>query len=305
MICNNLEEEIVGNTASAMFGLPGKEELRMGAPIGKPRTLGIGWLIYGFVRASIPETVVEIGTGGSTACILWGLKHNEKGHLHTCDVFLSDLQDSFYYPDSYEKDQHGKSLNHNHAEVIRWLKKWEMTDICTIHHESSKEFVPNWNSPIDMIVVDGNHTLEFLKNDVQLMKHLRPGGYALFHDFLPGFYQIGIPIMEWVKSSDEWSLIVEPNCLSMAIVQRKYSIDPEMSFMGWSLSQGWNRNNTRTPFQFTDPRRYCLRSWEGDFYPDYQTYADAKPAGMALAEKIMAKEKETGKIVESMEEICD
>ncbi len=302
MILNNLEEEIVVNTASAMFGIPGKEELRMGG-IGKPRTLGIGWLIYGFVRASMPETVVEIGAGGSTACILWGLKHNEKGHLDTCDVFLSDLEDRAHYPQSYERDKAGESLNHNHAEVLRWLRKWQMEDICTIHHESSKDFVPRWNRPIDMVVVDGDHSLEFIKNDAQLLKHLRPGGYALFHDFLPGFYQIGKAILEWVHSSDEWSLIVEPSCLSMAIVQRRYSIDPKMTFAGWALSQSSNPNNVRTPFQFTDPRYFCVTPWAGDFYPDPETYSSFKPEGMALAEKIMAKERETGRIVEGLEEI--
>ena len=297
---NNLEEEIVSKTASAMFGLPGKEELRMGPPIGKPRTLGIGWLIYGFVRASRPKMVVEIGAGGSSACILWGLKHNELGHLHTCDVFLSDDDDIIHYPEDYLRDESGKSLNHNHAEIIRFLWKWEMLDICTVHHKSSKDFVPAWSGgPIDMVVVDGDHTREFLENDLGLLRHLRPGGYALFHDFLPCFYEIGVPILDLVGGSDEWSLLVEPNNLSMAVLQRKYSIDTKMTYMSWVLSQTSNPNNVKTPFQFTDPRAYCVMPWNGSYYPlDFNEATKSKDAGVELANKIMAEEKATGKIVE-------
>jgi len=305
VIFNNLEEEIVNKTTSAMFGLPGKEELRMGHPIGKPRTLGIGWLLYAFTRVMLPETVVEIGCGGSSACVLWGLKHNEKGVLHTCDTWPSGNRDDLHYGENCEKNEKGEPLMHYHAEVIRFLRKWDMLDICKINHMSSKEFVPKWKDPIDMIVVDGDHSLSFLENDIQLLKYLRPGGYALFHDFLPSFYVIGKTITDWVESSDEWSLIVEPSHLSLAIIQRKYTMDEERVYMAWVLSQAENENNYKTPFQFTDPRAFCLKPWQGYIFQPSEENHLCKPAGVAMAEKILAREKETGIIVQDLKEIED
>ena len=301
---NNLEEEIVVNTASAMFGVPGKEDLRGGPEdVRKPRTLGIGWLLYAYVRASMPKTVVEIGTGGSTACLLWGIKHNEVGHLDTCDVFLSDDNDIDHYPVTYECDENGKSLNHNHAEVIRFLRKWQMEDICTIHHESSKDFVKKWDKPIDLLMIDGDHTTEFLENDIQLLKYIPPGGYALFHDFTACMYQVGITIREFLEKNENWSIIVEPNCLSLAVLQRKYSLNPRGHLIAWKLSRPENYpNNYHTPIHPTAPRECGLiKEWNGEIFPkDPAEFHKNQDLYFAEAEEIIKYEKETGKVVETV-----
>lgn len=296
---NNLEEEIVSMTASAMFGVPGKEALR-GGNYGcrKPRTIGIGWLLYGLVRACRPETVVEIGTGGSTACILWGLKHNEMGHLHTCDVFLSDDDDSVHYPVTHERDANGKTLNHNHAEVIRWIRKWGMEDICTIHHESSKDFVQKWDQPLDFMMVDGDHKRDFVENDMQLLNYIKPGGYACFHDFIACLYEVGDPVRNFVNTHDDWSMIVEPNCLSLAVLQRKFTLDAKMMFVAGVLSHPSNPNNYMTPIHLTDPRNgFMVKPWEGHYFP--QSGADFhvhQEDGNRYAAWIMDYEKKTGRI---------
>ncbi len=300
---NILEEEISMRTGSAMFGPPGKEEDRNG-PYAKPRTLGLGWLLYGFVRAARPKTILEIGCGGSTACLLWGLKHNGIGHLNICDVFLSGDSDDKHFI-NYLKDENGDPINYNKAEAIRMIKRWEMGDICTIHHESSKELLPKWNSKIDMLVVDGNHSKEFLENDVQFLNFLIPGGYGLFHDFLACLYEVGRTLRDWVRQSDEWSLIVEPNCLSMGIVQRKFSISSKHGWMATRLTKPDNPNAAKTPFQLTDPRT-CgeIISWNGKWFPETPEECHSEiPEGDALAVKIMEYEAKTGKVLEDLDEI--
>ena len=310
--CNQLEEEIVSMTGSAMFGLPGAEALRNGPPeIRKPRTLGIGWLIYGFTRAARPKTVVEIGTGGSSACILWGLKHNEKGHLHTCDVFASGDNDDVHAVNIggqivYEKNDDGSPMNHNKATVIRMIRKWGMENIVTIYHESSKDFVPRWDGPIDMVVVDGNHSKDFLENDIQLLNHLVPGGYALFHDFTACISEVGVTILDFVNSSDEWSLIVEPNCLSMAVLQRKWSLSPKECFTANYLATANNPNGMNTPFQMTDPRAVgAVKKWNGRCFPELTHFHDEQPAGEAIAKRIIEFEKLTGRTVEDLSEVWE
>ncbi len=308
--CGELEQEIVSMTASAMFGVPGREDWRGGpAEIRKPRTLGIGWLLYAFVRASRPKMIVEIGTGGSTACILWGLKHNELGHIHTCDVFASGDTDDFHAVNIdgkvvYMKEADGQPMNHNKATVIRMIMKWGMENIITIHCESSKDFVPKWNGPIDMVVVDGNHAKDFLENDIQLLKHLVPGGYALFHDFTACVREVGETILNWVNSSNEWSLIVEPSCLSMAIIQRKWTLSLKECWTATYLASDKNPNGMNTPFQMTDPR-YCgaIKEWKGEWFPPMEHLHDLQPEGIEIAKRIIEYEKRTGKTLEKMEDL--
>ncbi len=310
MVCNELEQEIVSMTASAMFGVPGREAWRCGpGEVRKPRTLGIGWLIYGFVRASRPKMVVEIGTGGSTACILWGLKHNELGHCHTCDVFASGDTDDIHAVNIngeiiFEKESDGSPMNHNKATVIRMIRKWEMENLVTIHHKSSFAFVPKWQGPIDMVVVDGNHARDFLENDVQLLNHLVPGGYALFHDFTACLYEVGQTLKDWVNSSDEWSMIVEPNCLSMAIIQRKWSLSPKECFTAAYLASANNPNGMNTPFQMTDPRACnAVKPWNGDWFPELSHFHDLQPEGEAVAKRIIEWESRNKRTLENMEEL--
>ncbi len=310
--CNDLEQEIVSMTASAMFGVPGREAWRGGPEeVRKPRTLGIGWLLYAFVRASRPKVVVEIGTGGSTACVLWGLKHNEMGHIHTCDVFASgdtDDNHAIRIGDEiiFEKNPDGSPMNHNKASVIRMIRKWGMEDLVTIHHESSKDFVPRWSEPIDMVVVDGNHAKDFLENDIQLLKHLVPGGYALFHDFTACVREVGETILDWVNASKEWSLIIEPSCLSMAIIQRKWTLAMKECWTAAYLASAANPNGMNTPFQMTDPRAVgAIKEWKGEWFPPMDHLHDSQPEGIEIAKKIIAWETKTGKTLERMEDLIE
>jgi hypothetical protein len=298
---NQLEEEIVANEASAMFGVPGKEEYRMGSGFNSlPRTLGIGWILYGFVRAMRPKVIVEIGAGGSTACLLWGLRHNGLGYLHTCDVFLSDSLDPYG-----KEDGNGNVLNSNHAAVARMIEKWGMENICTVHHESSFDFIPRWKDPIDIVVIDGDHSVKGIENDIKLLSFLTPGGYAFFHDFTACTYEVGVAVRDWVARSDEWSLIVEPNCLSMAIIQRKFSLSPKHMFSATALAQVSNKNNIKTPFQLTDPKAAgAVIPWNGEWFPKTGVeFLKYQAEGNALAQKILEQETRTGKVVQRFEEI--
>ena len=299
LIFNDLEEEIVLRMGSAMFGPPGPEQDRTGL-LAKTRTLGAGWILYAFVRAMRPETILEIGAGGSTACLLWGLKHNGMGHIHTCDIFSSGEGDDYHFS-NYLKEEDGKPMNHNKADVVRMIKKWGMEDICTIHHESSRELLKKWDTQVDMVVIDGDHSKEGVENDIKFLNFIKPGGYGFFHDFFACLYEVGSTVKGWVKQSDEWSLIVEPNCLSLAIVQRKWSIYPRNCFTAIRLTRSDNPNGAKTPIQLTAPRNCnTIIGWNGDWFQD-SGFHESQPEGEKIAEDIMSFEKRTGSVVQSME----
>jgi hypothetical protein len=300
---NDLEEEIINTTASAMFGLPGRESYRTGTH-PKPRTLGIGWLLYAFVRAMRPKTILEIGSGGSTCCLLWGVRHNEMGHVYTCDPHPSGIPDEQHRPTDFEKDADGVTLNHHHAIMVRTIRKWGMDDIYTHYHEPSTTLLPRWDKPIDMLVVDGDHCKAALQNDIQFAKFIVPGGYGMFHDFTACVFEVGETITDMVGGSDEWSLIVEPNCLSMAIFQRKWSLSPKECWTAAFLASAENPNGMDTPFQMTDPRACgAVKKWNGRWFPEMNHFHDSQPEGIEVAKKVIDWEKRTGKTLENMEDL--
>jgi predicted O-methyltransferase YrrM len=60
---------------------------------------------------------------------------------------------------------------------------WESGSVIQVWGESQLVGL-KWNIWFDMIFVDGNHKYEPVKRDIELwMPWLKPGGYALFHDY--------------------------------------------------------------------------------------------------------------------------
>jgi len=300
MNCNNLEEELISEVTSAMFGLPGKEEDRCGLN-PKPRTLGIGWLLYGFVRATRPKVILEIGSGGSTYCLLWGIKHNEMGHLHICDIFNSGIPTA-----ELLKEENGERMDHEKAICIRTIKKWEGEDITTIHHEDSRDLLSKWNTPLDMLMVDGDHGKELMENDIQFLNFLKPGGYGFFHDFYVSPGGVGATLRDLLKNNDEYSMMVEPTCFSMAIIQKKYSFDTLNAFAAARLALADNSNGAKTPIHITDPYACgAIKPWDGEWFPE--DFHKLQVDGWVKGEKIMEYEQKTGTVVQSMqewEELC-
>lgn len=54
---------------------------------------------------------------------------------------------------------------------ITWLK------------EKSEVVLKNWSTPIDGILIDGEHTTKALSIDIGWIKHVKPGGFIVFHDY--------------------------------------------------------------------------------------------------------------------------
>ena len=291
IIINNMEEEIPKLAASAMFGPAGAENLRTGTN-PSPKTLGLGWLLYGFTRMLLPEIVVEVGTGGSTMCILQGLKENGSGHLHTIDCFPTGSPDSDHgFPEQWIFGKDGKPVNHNYGIFLRQIRHFGYEDFVTFYYEKGEEKGKTWNKPIDILVVDAGHSLEETRDEWDYFsKWLKPGGYAFFHDPLACLEEIGILLQEKCGPDSEFSMMIEPNYLSMAIIQKKYTVDPEAFWFISRLTQTNNPQAASTPMQLTDARGVpgLISPWDRDYIQDFKEHFwPAREAAWAKAEKLI------------------
>jgi hypothetical protein len=289
-----LDKYIAGHSASAMFGPCGPENLRTG-PGEKVRTLGLGWILYGFVKAMYPDTILEVGTGGSTFCLAQGLKDNGVGHLHSVDPCLTGVLDEIHRPTDYLTDKLGKPLKHSHANILRQLEFFEFADICTFYHEKSQDLAGRWNEPIDMLVVDGDHTAKGVKADWDnYSKWVKPAGYIFFHDFYACLYEVGSMLEEACSDGSEFSLLVEPLYLSLAIIQKKYHVSGEMFWFMCRLTHKDNSQRMSTPIQMYNMRKIpgMITSWQGRWVETPEVFFKNKQYAEEEAERLIKSGKE-------------
>jgi hypothetical protein len=54
---------------------------------------------------------------------------------------------------------------------------------CLWHRTFSEELGPRWTLPIDLLLIDGDHSEAAVRRDWdEFSDHLRPGGHVVFHD---------------------------------------------------------------------------------------------------------------------------
>ena len=273
-----------------MFGPAGAEILRTGPDAALKRTMGLGWILYGFVKAVRPERIFEIGAGGSSICLLQALKDNACGHLYVVDPFETGPLDNIHILQNYLTDKLGNPLKHVHANFLRQLKKLEFEEICTLFHERSQDLGKSWNHPIDMLVIDGGHTKEEVQADWEnFSKWLRPGGYAFVHDFIACTYEAGEVISDACSSDSIFTMLVEPNYLSMAIAQKKFSVSNRMMLFIHRLTWEDNPQRMETPIHLTDARNIpgLLKEWNGSWLPPKEDFHKPQEEAYAEAEKII------------------
>lgn len=118
------------------------------------------------------KTVVEIGTG----CFISGAKFVEgleqtDGLLVTCDI--QNHKDLIRDNPNVPKEQLPDPNSFDHVEYLQ----------CT-----STELREHWESPIDILYIDGDHTYQGCKKDYDMFyPFVRKGGLILIHDTL--FYK--------------------------------------------------------------------------------------------------------------------
>lgn len=51
------------------------------------------------------------------------------------------------------------------------------------HKEKSEDILRSWNTEIDVLFIDAEHTTKALTIDLGWIKHVKPGGLIAFHDY--------------------------------------------------------------------------------------------------------------------------
>lgn len=121
-----------------------------------------------------PITSVMIGAG---PCVL-GLAFLERRRAdHTLHI-IDYNPDLFQYVDAHL----------NAADIPMTSRHYVMGD--------SSDIGKTWNKPVDLLIVDGDHTFEGVNKDIEAwFPHVVPGGYIFFHDVLEregGFNGAGV-----------------------------------------------------------------------------------------------------------------
>ena len=151
-------------------------------------------LLYGWVRATKPAVVVEIGSArGMSACAMaLACRQNHSGRVYSIDPHsVNDWNDDGTGGNTYEF-------------FVDRLQRYKLTEWCEVIRATSDQAAIKWDRPIDLLFIDGDHTYEGVKRDFDLfLKWVRPTGIVAFHDTLWGYYPNGRPGMGVPRFLDE------------------------------------------------------------------------------------------------------
>src|SRR5207244_8436227 len=85
------------------------------------------------------------------------------------------------------------------------LARAGLTDHVEVHRAFSRELAADWNRPIRLLWIDGDHTYPGAKQDLDLFApHLAPGGVVALHDVLHNFEGPIRVFVEEVLQSDRY-----------------------------------------------------------------------------------------------------
>lgn len=122
-----------------------------------------------------PQVIVEIGSafGGSPALLL--VSKQQAAIVHSIDPFVVDSMANFQATEV--------KCRENVRLVLKATRKIDQLQQWVLHTDYSYNIVKKWDTPIDMLFIDGDHTYEAVKQDYeQWLSHVRTGGFILFHD---------------------------------------------------------------------------------------------------------------------------
>ncbi len=80
------------------------------------------------------------------------------------------------------RDKCSKTIDYQKKVVISKLKKNISKVNALWLQERSEDLLKRWNTPIDCLFIDGEHTLKGVKRDSEWIKFVKKGGFFAFHD---------------------------------------------------------------------------------------------------------------------------
>jgi predicted O-methyltransferase YrrM len=149
--------------------------------------LAEGALLYKYCKLVRDGTLLEVGRkhGGSTVLMANALRD---GHLYSIDIVMHECVNAYVSDYDYK---------------------------ITFLTDDSKKI--EWDAPIDLVFIDGDHSYQGVKNDIKkFTPYVEKGGYAIFHDVV-GKKGILQPLIDgllkkgWIEAARADSLLVLKN----------------------------------------------------------------------------------------------
>jgi predicted O-methyltransferase YrrM len=139
------------------------------------------FLMAAAVLAPANGANIEIGSfkGRSTIALAYVARLFNLGRIVAIDPHTS--------PSITDPDLRGASSSY--SEFVDNLDAAGVADMVESHRCYSQDFAKTWSGPIRLLWIDGDHTYEGAKRDLDLfVPHLAPGGVVLMHDVLGTHY---------------------------------------------------------------------------------------------------------------------
>jgi hypothetical protein len=138
-----------------------------------------GVLLYKLAKQCRQGVIVEIGSykGRSTVWLGQGSLAGSKPMIYAVDphTFTAKV-------DGEDRPEHSKEMT-TYDEFIRNIKAGGVDSLVKPMVTTSQEAAKNWKLPVGLLWIDGDHSYEGVKQDVELWEpHLIDGGVIAFHD---------------------------------------------------------------------------------------------------------------------------
>ena len=154
--------------------------------------------------SQVPEhgTIVEIGTmyGASALALLCGSHDSVK--VYCIDPLFRTGH--INYPDAHNPE--GWTLNYSLFDIGRKFSNAGLSERVIIAPHHSWLVLETWNTWIDLLFVDGEHTYNAVKKDCEWLQWVKPGGMAAFDDW---FDEIENAVKDSILYKPEWKIIYE------------------------------------------------------------------------------------------------
>jgi predicted O-methyltransferase YrrM len=126
--------------------------------------------------------IVEIGShkGRSSCCLGLGSLAGNKAKIYCIDLW----QDYLTYPESSEWGRKVFTSPKVFEKFQDNLKKYDLSEIIEFIQGESTLVAKKWRSPIGLLLIDGNHNYEGVRDDFGCWSpFLTPDAVVLFHDY--------------------------------------------------------------------------------------------------------------------------
>lgn len=132
-----------------------------------------GRILHSIVRMYKPTTIVEIGSarGYSTCSLALACAENGNGMVYAIDPHLQN--------DWTDVGTGGKTLGF----LQERMRLYDLEAHCSVIAKGSAEAAADWNRTIDLLFIDGDHTLAGVRRDFEgFERWLSPESLVVFHD---------------------------------------------------------------------------------------------------------------------------